>query len=65
MGYKLVHFVFVFLLLTMFITIFGAGAASRYGSDQMMRLRLRNTGIQYSRVGSAAYPCYDQIHNLK
>jgi hypothetical protein len=23
----------------------GAGAASRYGSDQMMRLRLRNTGF--------------------
>jgi hypothetical protein len=29
---------------TMINTIVGAGAASRYGSDQMMRLRLRNTG---------------------
>jgi hypothetical protein len=36
MGYKLLHFV-IFQFLTMFDTIVGAGAATRYGSDQMMR----------------------------
>jgi hypothetical protein len=50
MGYKLLDFV-SFKFLSMINTIVragavGAGAASRYGygSDQMMRLRLRNTG---------------------
>jgi hypothetical protein len=40
----------------MFITILGAGAvgaASRYGSDQMMRIRLRNTGRCRSLVVNA------------
>jgi hypothetical protein len=32
----------------MFNTIVGVGAASRYGSDQMMRLQLRNTGFMVS-----------------
>jgi hypothetical protein len=32
----------------MFDTIVEAGAASRYGSDQMMQLRLRNTAKKYS-----------------
>jgi hypothetical protein len=32
----------------MFNTIDGAGATSRYGSDQKMRLRLPNTGFKCS-----------------
>jgi hypothetical protein len=46
-GLYTVTFGVIFQFPTMFITIVGAGAASRYGSgsDQKMRLRLRNTGI--------------------
>jgi hypothetical protein len=38
-----------FKFLAMINTIVGAGAASRYGSDsdQMMRLRLRNTAANH------------------
>jgi hypothetical protein len=43
MGYKLVHFVSFFIFLAMFNTFVGAGAALRdgFGSDRMVRLRLR------------------------
>jgi hypothetical protein len=38
MGYKLLQIFGIFKFFTMFNTIDGAGAASRYGSDEMMRL---------------------------
>jgi hypothetical protein len=43
----------------MFNTIVGAGAASRYGSgsDQMMRLRLRNTDTKQIRIIECAMHC--------
>jgi hypothetical protein len=46
-GLKIVTFCVIFQFLTMFNTVVGAGAALGYGSgsDQMMRLRLRNTGL--------------------
>jgi hypothetical protein len=58
MGLKLLPtFCVIFQFLTMFNTIVGAGAvgaASRYGSgtDQKMRLRIRNTALMFSLLRS-------------